>query len=132
MKRRIQKVLKDLGFPEAELSLVLTDDARISRLNQTYRRRSGPTNVLAFAQREGEFGQVNPQLLGDVIISVETAAREADLAGQTLEWSLDRLIIHGILHLIGFNHETEGADEKAMAAKSRALMALLGHGANDG
>jgi len=126
LKRKIKTILNDLGFPEAELSLVLTDDEALASLNEKYRGQKGPTNVLSFPQREGEFSQVNPFLLGDVVISVETALKEAQLAGRPLDWAVDRLIIHGLLHLAGFDHEAQGSDEAAMENKQRELMARLG------
>lgn len=105
----------------------MTDDEKMARLNETYRGRAGPTNVLSFSQREGEFGEINPDLLGDVVVSVETALKEAEAAGLSLEEILDRLIIHGILHLTGYNHQTPEA-EAAIEAESRRLLGLLaGH-----
>jgi len=114
-----------LGYPEAELSLVLTDDPGIARLNQTYLGRPGPTNVLSFPQQEGDFAGLNPALLGDVVVSVETARQEAELAGESLEWALLRLIIHGVLHLAGFDHEKEGSDAAAMEERAARLMDLV-------
>ncbi len=114
-----------MGYPEAELSLVLTDDEGIARLNERYLGRPGPTNVISFPQQEGEFVGVNPNLLGDVVISVETAVREAETAGMPLEWALSRLMIHGILHLVGYDHEAPDADAEAMEAKSRELMVKI-------
>jgi rRNA maturation RNase YbeY len=120
-----------LALAEAELSLVLTDDQGIAELNRRYLQRAGPTNVISFPQldeprSEKQGTGLNPDLLGDVVISVETAAREAQTAGQELEWALDRLLIHGILHLVGFDHEAEGSDAAAMEAEEARLMASLG------
>jgi len=103
----------------------LIDDQKMARLNETFRGRPGPTNVLAFPQREGEFGDLNPDLLGDVVVSVETASKEAEAAGLSLEEVIDRLIIHGILHLVGFDHQAPEADAAAMEAESRRLRDLL-------
>lgn len=125
VKSKIRAILSDLGYPEAELSLVLTDDEGIARLNERYLGRPGPTNVISFPQQEGEFVGVNPNLLGDVVISVETAVREAETAGMPLEWALSRLMIHGILHLVGYDHEAPDADAEAMEAKSRELMVKI-------
>jgi len=114
-----------LGYPEAELSIVLIDDQKMARLNETYRGRPSATNVLAFPQRVGEFGDLNPDLLGDVVVSTETATREAEAAGIRLEEVIDRLIVHGILHLVGYDHQTAEADAAAMEAESRRLVDLL-------
>ena len=116
-----------MAYPEAELSLVLTDDPGIAELNQTYLNRTGPTNVISFPQLEGDAPELNPDLLGDVVVSVDTAMREAETAGESLDWALDRLIIHGILHLVGYDHEAPGSDAAAMEARSDELMEKLGH-----
>lgn len=115
-----------MGCPEdVELSLLLTDDTGISQLNRDYLGRSGATNVIAFPQREGEGANPADPLLGDVAISVETAGREAQEAGLSFEERLAQLLIHGILHLLGYDHERPGADALAMEAKEEELMALL-------
>jgi probable rRNA maturation factor len=114
-----------LDCPEAELSIVIVDDAEIAELNQRYLQRSGPTNVLAFAMQEGEFGEISPHLLGDVVISADTAAREGREAGIPMVAHLIALLVHGILHLLGYDHETEPAQAREMDAKSRELLALL-------
>ena len=108
------------------------DDEQISALNRDYLHREGPTNVIAFAMQEGEFSQISPQLLGDVVISVETARREADAAGIAVDQRLAELLVHGVLHLFGYDHETEDADAEAMEEKSRALLKVLGRSAPDG
>jgi probable rRNA maturation factor len=115
-----------LGSPEAELSILLVDDAAITQLNRQYLSRPGPTNVIAFAMREGEFADVSPHLIGDVVISVDTAEREGKESGMALETRLDELLVHGILHLFGYNHENNSADARVMAEKSTALMELIG------
>jgi probable rRNA maturation factor len=107
------------------LSLVIVDDARIEAINRQYLQRCGPTNVISFAMREGDFPGINPQLLGDVIISAETARREAEAAGMPTEDRLAELLVHGVLHLFGYDHETPTADAAAMEAKSRELLDLL-------
>lgn len=106
---------------EAELSLVITDDAQIAEINHQYLNRSGPTNVIAFPMGDPEFPEVQPELLGDVIISVQTAEKEAVDAGYAVAERFTELLIHGILHLLGYDHETNDADARQMAEKSRAL-----------
>jgi probable rRNA maturation factor len=125
IKQAAQVVLNALDCPEAELSIVIVDDAEIAELNQRYLQRSGPTNVLAFAMQEGEFGEISPHLLGDVVISADTAAREGREAGIPMVAHLIALLVHGILHLLGYDHETEPAQAREMDAKSRELLALL-------
>ena len=125
IRTKARVILDALGSPEAELSILLVDDAAIAQLNRQYLSRSGPTNVIAFPMREGEFADVSPQLLGDVVISVDTAKREGNAAGIALAVRLDELLVHGILHLFGYDHEKNNADARVMAEKSAALMELI-------
>ncbi|WP_041274091.1 rRNA maturation RNase YbeY [Desulforapulum autotrophicum] len=111
-----------MGYDNHELSVVITDDAHIMALNQTYRGKAKPTNVLSFPMLDSEFTSIAPQLLGDLVISVETAMREADEAGITLDERLSQLMIHGVLHLVGFDHE-QGEDE-AVKMEQRSLELL--------
>lgn len=94
-----------MGCPKGELSVVIVDDAGIRALNRDYLGKDRPTNVISFAMQEGEGAGVAPQLLGDVVISAETAARDAAEAGQPFESELYFLLLHGILHLRGYDHE---------------------------
>lgn len=110
---------------DVELSILLVDDNEIAELNETYRGRKGPTNVLAFSMREGAFGNIAPGLLGDVVISMDTVAREALELGVEAGFRFDQLLIHGILHLFGFDHETNEDDATAMEAKEAELMPLV-------
>ena len=97
----------------------------MEQLNQTYRGIFKPTNVLAFPMREGEFSDITPGLLGDVVISLETAEKEAVSADISIEERLSQLLIHGILHLLGFDHETSEADATAMENKSLELLRII-------
>ncbi len=114
-----------MGYDQVELSVVITDDAEIQSLNSTYRNMDKPTNVLAFPMAEGGFSKVNPNLLGDIVISEETAGKEAKNAGITLEERLSQLLVHGILHLVGFDHETGKPDADKMASKSIELLRII-------
>ncbi len=125
IRKKARVILDALGSPEAELSILLVDDAAIAQLNRQYLSRPGPTNVIAFAMREGEFAEISPQLLGDVVISVDTAEREGAESGIALEDRLDELLVHGILHLFGYDHEKNNADARVMAEKSTVLMKLI-------
>ena len=106
-----QRVLEMLGLADAELSIVLCDDAFIHALNRDYRGVDAPTDVLSFSMREGEESDPDDPVLGDVIISVETAARQAAAAGHDLSHEIRHLLVHGILHLLGHDHEDD--DEAA-------------------
>lgn len=119
-----QAILNALAFPDGELSILLVDDPHIERLNTEYLNREGPTNVIAFPMREGSFGNLNPQLLGDVVISADTAASEAKIAGIPTETRIIELLVHGILHLFGYDHENDEQEARRMEKKSRDLMAM--------
>ena len=125
LKRTATDILSALGCPDGELSLLIVDDEKITPLNQQYRGRSGPTNVLAFSMNEGAFADVTPHLLGDVVISVETCRREAQSAGISFERHFTELLIHGILHLFGYDHEQSEEEEQRMATKSEKLLLQL-------
>ena len=105
LRRDVRKILALLGIPGREVSLLFVEDEGIRKINRDYLRRDRPTNVIAFSLAEGDFGDVNPGVLGDVVISVETAAREARTAGIAIEDAILYLILHGILHLAGYDHE---------------------------
>jgi probable rRNA maturation factor len=101
------------------------DDLQIAVMNRQFLGRQGPTNVIAFPMREGRFAGLNPNLLGDVVISVDTARREARTAGLGLDERITQLLVHGILHLHGYDHEHGAAEARRMAAKSRRLLAKI-------
>jgi probable rRNA maturation factor len=97
----------------------------MARLNQTYRGVKGPTDVLAFPLREGPWSRLAAEALGDVVISVATARRQAREAGTDLRAELARLLIHGILHLLGHDHGT-GVERRRMWRKQRAILLACG------
>ncbi len=108
------------------MSLLLVDDAGIREINRSYLNRDYPTNVISFAMTEGNYGQISPHLLGDIVISVETALRDGEKNGLAFRESLDFLIIHGLLHLLGYNHEGVASQEaKVMEEKEEELFFLL-------
>ena len=122
LRRRAARVLSALGCETAELSVWLCDDAAIRDLHRRYLGDDTPTNVISFAQHEGEFANVEPDVLGDVAISVDTARRDAEEAGTALEDELAFLLIHGVLHLVGYDHEGGQAVRAAeMEAKEEEL-----------
>lgn len=115
-----------MGYPDSELSVAIVGDRSIRHLNREYLGRDKPTNVISFAMQEGEFPGVNPGLLGDVVISADTCAREAEEGGVSFDTRLTFLLLHGILHLTGYDHERSGeAEARRMETKERELFALL-------
>jgi rRNA maturation RNase YbeY len=121
---RGRRLLAALRLPEAELSLVLVSDAVMRRLNRQWRGADRPTDVLSFAQAEGQ-GGAPEGLLGDVVISVDTARRQARERAAPLTRELDRLLIHGVLHLLGYDHERSPADAQRMQRRERSLARQL-------
>jgi len=104
---------------------MLVNDLQIAAMNRAYLNREGPTNVIAFPMQEGRFAELNPHLLGDVVISVDTAWQEAQKGGLVLEERLTQLVVHGLLHLCGYDHEHDAAGARRMAAKSRRLLETI-------
>ena len=125
MQKTAQVVLNALDCPEGELSILLVDDLQIAKLNTKYLNRKGPTNVIAFPMRNGEFPNITPQLLGDIALSVETAHKESKTASISLEKRLYQLMIHGILHLFGYDHEKSQKESLLMETKSNELLSLI-------
>ncbi len=121
-----ERILSDLGCRESELSILLVDDDEMQRLNREYLSRDRPTNVLAFAMREGEDQHLNPPLLGDVVVSTETAEREALQRNVPLEEEMVLLLVHGILHLLGYDHEDNPSAAAEMQAKEEKILTHLG------
>jgi len=117
--RRVRAMLSALQLTEVEVSIVLTGDDQIQNLNRLYRRKNRPTDVLAFAQREGEHGDRAGGLLGDVVVSVPTARRQAKAAARDLVSELTMLLAHGVLHLLGWDHETPAKDRRMRAETQR-------------
>ncbi len=112
------------GVKERELSILLTSDQHMAELNQTWRNRQGPTNVLSFPMFE-ENGQLDNALLGDIVISLDTTAREAVADGITLHRRTTILLVHGFLHLLGFDHERSDQDAAKMTKKEQELLQQL-------
>jgi probable rRNA maturation factor len=120
LRSRSRRVLSELGHARSELSLALVDDAEISELNRVWRQKEGPTDVLSFSLLEGDWELHRGALLGDVAIGVEVAVRQARERHRGLDEELARLMIHGVLHLLGYDHEVEDEARK-MRAQERHL-----------
>jgi probable rRNA maturation factor len=125
VRRDATRLLGLLDVAASELSVALVDDAEIHRLNRDYRGRDAPTDVLAFAMREGDHADLHPEMLGDVVISLDTAARQAAARGAPLAGEVRMLLAHGVLHLLGYDHERSPAEARRMFARQRALLARL-------
>lgn len=127
LRRRAERMLLALGLADAELSLLLCDDATIHALNRTHRKHDKPTDVLAFALREGKTLPGAEGMLGDVVISLATARRQAAQHDRALWDEVTMLLAHGLLHLIGYDHRTD-AEERRMNARADMLIAAASAG----
>jgi probable rRNA maturation factor len=116
-----KRILTELGLLEAELSLLFVDDLQIQALNRRYLQRDKPTNILAFPMRKGEFSTLHAQLLGDLVISVETAKRQSNRFGLDEMGMIILLMVHGVLHLMGYEHEGTKKGAQEMALKQKEL-----------
>lgn len=120
LKARAERMLRALRLPRAELSIMLCSDPQIHELNRRHRRKNKPTDVLAFAMQEGA-PMPGQKLLGDVVISLDTAARQARERGHSLWTEVTLLLAHGLLHLVGYDHRTD-AEEMEMNAEAGKLV----------
>lgn len=111
IRRTVLNIFKILDMSDKEISICFTDDEYIQFLNKQYLGRNKATNVLSFSMMEGDFGNINPKMIGDIVISLETARRDAVKGNLTLDEEVDYLLIHGILHLSGYNHENTSREE---------------------
>lgn len=127
VRRRAEAMLALLQMEKAELSLVLCGDEQIRALNEKYRGKDRPTDVLAFPMREGDFGRLHAALpsglLGDVIVSIPTAKRQAKGAKRAPLDEITMLVAHGLLHLLGWDHDTAAKDKRMRAETDRLVAA---------
>ena len=126
IRQMARSILDGLGLSNPEISILLLDDVQITTLNQHYLSRNYATDVLSFPMAGGPYPAINPHLLGDVVISVETALRQAQARGCSLQAEIARLLIHGILHLLGYDHERSAAARMKMRRLEKKLVQRLG------
>jgi probable rRNA maturation factor len=120
----MEKALKDLGCNDTELSILITGDKEIHELNRQYLKRDKPTNVLAFPMNTAK-GEVNTGMLGDIVISVDTAKREAVEMDITIQQRICELLVHGLTHLMGYDHEISKTEERKMQKEEKRLLLVL-------
>ena len=125
IRRNLTKVLSDLGCHDKELSVLFTDDDDIAQLNRNYRGKEGPTNVLAFPMTGSSGADIETCLLGDVVISVDTAQKESIELAEPTTVTINRLLIHGLLHLLGFDHTGSPEDAQRMEKEEKRLLDLM-------
>ncbi len=125
LRTKLAKLLRSLGLPDAELSVLFIGDRAMRALNNTYRGKDTTTDVLSFSLREGGFPHIQPEMLGDIVISLPVAARQAREAGHSLVRELERLLVHGLLHVLGYDHERSPQEARRMERKERQLRERL-------
>lgn len=125
VKATARQLLEALGERDAALSLSFVDDAHIRELNRLHRGKDKPTDVLSFPLAAADPANGVERLLGDVVISVDTARRQAADYDASLEAEINRLLIHGVLHVMGHDHE-ETAERDRMRAEERRLADRIG------
>ena len=123
--RTAEAILSAARAETTELSVVLVSDRRMRALNRRYRKQDRPTDVLAFPLREGKCSRFRRSLLGDVVISMQTAKRQAKELGHSLRKEVVRLLVHGILHLLGYDHERNVRAAAVMARRERAILRAI-------
>jgi probable rRNA maturation factor len=128
-ERRIKKIAENilnyLGISSHELSILFLDNRGIAEINKKYLKRNRPTNVISFALNEGECRNINPQVLGDVVISIEKAQEQVGTNGTTLEEEISFLLIHGILHLLGYDHVRGKGERERMREKEKEVYKVM-------
>ncbi len=122
---KLTRILKDLGCRDGELSLLFTDDKHIAELNCRFLKREGPTNVLAFPMRDSDDMGLDIPMLGDIVISLDAAMRDAKSIGETLDKTISRLLVHGLLHLFGYDHEKSEEEARRMDEETDRILPLM-------
>jgi probable rRNA maturation factor len=122
LRRSLKRLLKELNIEDHEVSVLIVDDEQITKINRDYLDRDRSTNVISFAMTEGFSGNIHPEMLGDIILSAETALRDATNSGLPFNDEMEFLLIHGLLHLLGYNHEnTTQKETQRMKRMERKL-----------
>jgi len=125
-------VLRLEGFSGlAEVSVSFVDDVQIRELNRRFRDKDSPTDVLSFPMGEPGIYEINPEtgatMYGDIVISMETAVRQAERFGHSMQREVGYLTVHSMLHLIGYDHEQGGISQVRMREKEEHVLSLLGY-----
>jgi len=125
LARLCRLILDAAGARSRELSLFFCSEERMSELNEGYRGKEGATDVLSFAQLESRAAAGDENLLGDVVICRPRLEAQAEVFGTGLRGECARLLLHGVLHLLGYDHETTEAEAEEMRAEETRIMAFL-------
>ena len=119
-----ERALRKIGATDAGATVAFVSDRAMRELNRRWRGKRGTTDVLSFPAEQDEFEKVEGLTLGDVVISVERAARQASEHGLTLENEIEQLILHGLLHLCGYDHEADAGEMDALELRLRRRLGI--------
>jgi len=126
IRRVMKKILNYVDRKDNEISLLFVDNEEIRDINKRFLNRNHTTNVLSFSLKDGQYGNINPHVLGDIVISLEKALEDAAEADIELNDEIDFLMIHGILHLLDYSHENASeAEILKMNKKEKELFYML-------
>jgi probable rRNA maturation factor len=126
VRRAMSRIMRYLNCSDKVISLLFVDNKEIREINRRYLNRDYPTNVLAFSLTAGEFGNINPTILGDIVISVDAAYDDAVESGIEFDDELAFLMIHGLLHLLNYDHENASHKKtQQMKKKEQELFYML-------
>jgi probable rRNA maturation factor len=126
VRRAMSRIMKYLYCSDKIISLLFVDNKEIREINRRYLSRDYPTNVISFSLTEGEFGDINPNILGDIVISAETAFKDAQKSGIDFNDELAFLMIHGVLHLLNYDHgDASHRKTQEMKKKEQELFYML-------
>lgn len=117
-----------MGCHDGELSVLFTDDPHMAFLNRRFLHRDGPTNVLAFPMSDGHPSDEDFGMLGDIVLSVDRAIHESKECEEPLEETIYRLLLHGLLHLLGYDHEGSTGEARRMEKEQARLLRLMKEG----
>lgn len=124
IRRDLERSLRMLGCSDAEVSVVFVGERAMSRLNRDYRGIAAPTDVLSFPL-DGDWPRIGPSLLGDIVVCVPRAVSQAKESGRKFPAEVRLLLVHGLLHLLGYDHETCPADARRMKAREQEILRAL-------
>ncbi len=128
LRRSLKRLLRELECGEVDLGVFLVDDDQIRETNRDYLDRDRPTNVISFPMKGGALDDIHPEMLGDIVLSIETAARDARAENFDIMDEVEFLLIHGLLHLMGYDHENgEARETTMMQQRERELFYMLRH-----
>ncbi len=125
LKTRFGTLLESIGLPDARVSLLFVGDRAMRTLNRRYRGKDRTTDVLSFSFREGSFSHIQPDFLGDIVISVPAAVRQAVQAGHSVSREIDILLVHGLVHLLGYDHEISERQAARMKRREQEFLKRL-------